>query len=41
MEACYTGGSVAGAVLGTLFALLAAEAAAYYLWRRYWKSRRG
>lgn len=39
--ACYSVGSVASAVVGTLLATLALAGLAYLLWRIYWKSRRG
>lgn len=39
--ACYSVGSVAGAVVGTLLATLALAGLAYLLWRVYWRSRRG
>jgi hypothetical protein len=39
--ACYSVGSVAGAVVGTLLVALALAGLAYLLWRIYWKSRRG
>ena len=38
---CYTAGSIAGAVLGTLAVTLVLAAAAYLVWRVYWRSRRG
>lgn len=39
--ACYSAGSVAGAVVGTLLATLAVVGSAYLLWWIYWRSRRG
>ncbi|KAJ0170518.1 hypothetical protein K1T71_013889 [Dendrolimus kikuchii] len=40
-EACYGGGSVAGAAIGAFIAALLLVAAAYYLRKLYWKSRKG
>jgi hypothetical protein len=39
--ACYSVGSVAGAVVGTLLVALALAGLGYVLWRMYWRSRRG
>lgn len=38
---CYGAGSVAGAAIGAFIAALLLVAAAYYLRRLYWKSRKG
>lgn len=38
---CYTGGSVAGAVVGTFLATLALVTAAVLLYKFYWRGRRG
>lgn len=38
---CYSAGSVAGAVVGTLLVTLTLVALAYLVWRIYWRSRRG
>lgn len=38
---CYSAGSVAGAVVGTLLVTLTLVGLAYLLWRIYWRSRRG
>lgn len=39
--ACYGAGSVAGAAIGAFIAALLLVAAAYYLRKLYWKSRKG
>ncbi|XP_071449559.1 uncharacterized protein [Hetaerina americana] len=39
--ACYTSGSVAGAVFGTLLTVLVLAGLAYLFWRFYWRRRRG
>lgn len=39
--ACYGAGSVAGAAIGSFLAALLLVAAAYYLRKLYWKSRKG
>lgn len=38
---CYSAGSVAGAAIGAFIAALLIVAAAYYLRKLYWKSRKG
>lgn len=38
---CYGAGSVAGAAIGAFIAALLLVAAAYYLRKLYWKSRKG
>jgi membrane-bound ClpP family serine protease len=38
---CYSEGSVAGAVVGTLLVTLTLVGLAYLVWRIYWRSRRG
>jgi hypothetical protein len=38
---CYSAGSVAGAVVGTLLVTLALVGLAYLFWRMYWRIRRG
>lgn len=40
-ETCYGSGSVAGAAIGAFIAALLLVAAAYYLRKLYWKSRKG
>lgn len=40
-EACYGGGSIAGAAIGAFIAALILVAVAYYLRKLYWKSRKG
>ncbi|XP_046401328.1 uncharacterized protein LOC124167364 isoform X2 [Ischnura elegans] len=40
-SACYTSGSVAGAVFGTLLTVLVLAGLAYLFWRFYWRRRRG
>ncbi|XP_067008091.2 uncharacterized protein [Anabrus simplex] len=40
-EGCFSAGSIAGAVLGTLFVTLALAGIAFLVWRFYWRSRRG
>lgn len=39
--ACYGAGSIAGAAIGAFIAALVIVAAAYYLRKLYWKSRKG
>lgn len=39
--ACYSVGSLAGAVVGTFVVTLALVGLAYLLWRVYWRNRRG
>lgn len=41
MAGCYSGGSVAGAAIGAFLAALLLVAAAYYLRKLYWKTRKG
>jgi hypothetical protein len=38
---CYSAGSVAGAVVGTLLVTLVLVALAYLIWRMYYRIRRG
>lgn len=40
-QACYGAGSVAGAAIGAFVAALLLVAAAYYLRKLYWKTRKG
>lgn len=40
-QACYGAGSVAGAAIGAFIAALLLVAAAYYLRKLYWKTRKG
>lgn len=40
-EECYSSGSIVGAVFGTAVVIAALLVVAYFLWRVYWKGRRG
>ncbi|XP_046676308.1 uncharacterized protein LOC124364686 [Homalodisca vitripennis] len=40
-EECYSAGGVLGAILVTIVAIVALLVLAYFLWRFYWKGRRG
>lgn len=40
-ETCYGGGSIAGAVLGTLLVIIVILAFVYLFYRYYWKNKKG
>lgn len=40
-EACYGGGSIAGAVLGTLLAIIVILGLVYVFYKYYWRNKKG